>query len=140
MQLILTRGRIIASRTLLWPQALTYIMSAIAVSKGWLATEQVKDDADPCKAADVSPEEIDSARTNGVDWLLEPLRRGTVHKWCGTLANEGRLGAPTGKLAATVDAFIHFEYEYSQSTMVLCDVQSVFSSLDPHLALHFYYS
>ncbi|KAF7292547.1 Kinase-like protein [Mycena kentingensis (nom. inval.)] len=65
--------------------------------------------------------EIDAARTEGVTWLVEPYRPGRTIKFVGTLNHAA--GLHNGKIAATVHAFIHFAYEFSNKSLVLVDVQ-----------------
>lgn len=93
------------------------------MTEAWLATESFDEDGKPCPAAGLSEEDIDAAHESEVTWLVEPLRAGSVLKFCGTLNRKSQ--APAGRLAATVDAFVHFVYYYSQQSMVLCDVQSM---------------
>ncbi|KAJ7071711.1 kinase-like domain-containing protein, partial [Mycena belliarum] len=94
--------------------------TTLSVSKAWLATEKVAEGQTPSVAAGVS--EDPDAYTDGISWLMEPLRSGQVTKFRGTLNFSG---APRGKLAATVDAFVHFTYLYSKKTMVICDIQTM---------------
>ncbi|KAJ7197583.1 kinase-like domain-containing protein [Mycena pura] len=99
--------------------------SSLSISKAWLAKETVDEDENPSLAAGISedqPEQLDAYHASGIAWLMEPLRSGQVTKFRGTLDHTG---AAQGKLAATVDAFIHFTYLYSKKTMVLCDVQTM---------------
>ncbi|KAJ7124836.1 kinase-like domain-containing protein [Mycena crocata] len=66
---------------------------------------------------------MQAARETGITWLVEPLHAGSVQKFSGTLARKSQL--PTTRLAATVDAFVHFVYYFSQQSMVLADVQTM---------------
>ncbi|KAF8205204.1 kinase-like domain-containing protein [Mycena galopus ATCC 62051] len=47
----------------------------------------------------------------------------SVQKFSGTLNRKSQ--EPTSRLAATIDAFTHFVYYYSQQTLVLCDIQTM---------------
>ncbi|KAJ6517445.1 kinase-like domain-containing protein [Mycena vitilis] len=98
------------------------IDTTLSVSKAWLAMEKVADGASPSVAAGLSVDQDPSSYANGIPWLMEPLRSGQVTKFRGTL---NFAGAPRGKLAATIDAFVHFTYLYSKKTMVLCDIQAM---------------
>jgi hypothetical protein len=95
----------------------------------WLATELLtEEESKPCPAAgldDLAEADMADVRETGVTWLIEPLRVGAVQKFSGTLNHKSK--APTTRLAATVNTFIHFVYHFSQKSLVLCDVQSMFS-------------
>ncbi|KAJ7210486.1 kinase-like domain-containing protein [Mycena pura] len=69
---------------------------SLAVSEAWLAFEKVDIDGEPCLAAGIAEMDYHNA------WQL-----------------------PQGRLGATINAFIHFAYVYSQNSMVLCDVQTM---------------
>lgn len=58
--------------------------------------------------------------------MLEPRRARAVDRWSGTMAHPYH----TDKRGATLDAFVHFVYEYSQFVLVFADLQSTSSSLD----------
>ncbi|KAJ7803569.1 hypothetical protein B0H14DRAFT_2613186 [Mycena olivaceomarginata] len=49
-------------------------------------------------------------RETRVTWLVEPLRVGAVQKFSGTLNHKSK--APTTRLAATVNTFVHFVYQF----------------------------
>ncbi|KAF8183566.1 kinase-like domain-containing protein [Mycena galopus ATCC 62051] len=97
--------------------------ASLTVTDAWLATESVSEEGTPCPAAGLFKEDINTVRTAGITWLVEPLRAGSVQKFSGTLNRNYQ--PPTSRLAATVDAFIHFVYYYSQQTLVLCDIQTM---------------
>ncbi|KAF7297564.1 Kinase-like protein [Mycena kentingensis (nom. inval.)] len=86
-----------------------------------LCREVVPDDGEPTPASAVPADQIDAARTEGVTWLVEPYRPGRTIKFVGTLNHAA--GLHNGKIAATVHAFIHFAYEFSNKSLVLVDVQ-----------------
>ncbi|KAL1942642.1 hypothetical protein VTO73DRAFT_4882 [Trametes versicolor] len=68
-----------------------------------------------------------SEQESGVVWLIEPRRSRVVDKWSGTLDHPYH----KDKLGATLDAFVHFGYEYSQSTLVFADLQTSKGLLRP---------
>ncbi|KAJ7212692.1 kinase-like domain-containing protein [Mycena pura] len=103
--------------------------TTLSISQAWLATEKVAEGETPSVASGISDDQHweHDEHVDGITWLMEPLRSGHVTKFRGTL---GFGGVPKGKLAATVDAFIHFTYLYSQKTMVLCDIQTMKQRID----------
>ncbi|KAJ7861058.1 hypothetical protein B0H13DRAFT_1900688 [Mycena leptocephala] len=95
------------------------LLAALTVTDAWLATESISEEGTPCPAAGLTgPEDINTICAAGITWLVEPLRAGSVQKFSGTLNRKSE--APT---SASIDAFIHFVYYYSQQSLVLCDVQ-----------------
>ncbi|KAJ7191238.1 kinase-like domain-containing protein [Mycena pura] len=101
----------------------------LAVTTAWRGTEDVDDGTKPCSVANVSPEDLDMAHARGVDWLVEPRRRGAVQKWSGTVPSKSQ-ATTTSRLAATITAFVHFAYVFSQKSMVFCDVQTMRAQVD----------
>ena len=99
----------------------------LMVSEAWLATETITEEGNACPAAGIEEDNYDTACTSGITWLLEPFRGGPVKKHCGTLLRNTTFSP--GRLAATINAFIHFTYLYSQKSMVLCDVQCKYCCL-----------
>ncbi|KAJ7200606.1 kinase-like domain-containing protein [Mycena pura] len=91
--------------------------NSLMVSEAWLATETITEEGNACPAAGIEEDDYDTARTSGITWLLEPFRGGPVKKHCGTLLRNTMFSP--GRLAATINAFIHFTYLYSQKSMVL---------------------
>ncbi|KAJ7863752.1 hypothetical protein B0H14DRAFT_3606702 [Mycena olivaceomarginata] len=100
---------------------------SLAATDIWLATELLtEEESKPCPAAgldDLAEADMADVRETGVAWLIEPLRVGAVQKFSGTLNHKSK--APTTRLAATVNTFIHFVYHFSQKSLVLCDVQTM---------------
>ncbi|KAJ7207005.1 kinase-like domain-containing protein [Mycena haematopus] len=104
---------------------------SLTVTDCWVATESISEDGIPCPAAGLEglcEEDLNSVRETGITWLIEPLRAGSVLKFSGTLNRKAQM--PTSRLAATVDAFIHFVYYCSQQSLVLCDVQTMKARID----------
>ncbi|KAJ7852902.1 kinase-like domain-containing protein [Mycena olivaceomarginata] len=100
---------------------------SLAATDIWLATELLtQEESKPCPAAgldDLAEVDMADVRETGVAWLVEPLRVGAVQKFSGTLNHKSK--APTTRLAATVNTFVHFVYHFSQKSLVLCDVQTM---------------
>ncbi|KAJ7047962.1 kinase-like domain-containing protein, partial [Mycena alexandri] len=106
---------------------LTKFYESLPATDIWLATELLtEEDSKPCPAAgldDLAEADMADVRKTGVAWLVEPLRVGAVQKFSGTLNHKSK--APTTRLAATVNTFIHFVYHFSQKSLVLCDIQTM---------------
>lgn len=63
-----------------------------------------------------------SATPTAWTWIIEKQRPMTVSKWSGTLAHPNYHHDLVG---ATICAFVHFAYIFSQRTVVFADVQGV---------------
>ncbi|KAJ7221193.1 kinase-like domain-containing protein, partial [Mycena rebaudengoi] len=57
---------------------------------------------------------------SAITWLLEPLRSAAMDRWSGTLLHPNH----SNKAGLTMDAFMHFSFVYSQSTLVFSNLQS----------------
>ncbi|KAJ7326206.1 kinase-like domain-containing protein [Mycena albidolilacea] len=106
---------------------LTNFYESLAATDIWLATKLLtEEEIKPCPATgldDLAEADMANVCETGVAWLIEPLHVGAIQKFSGTLNH--KLKAPTTRLAATVNTFIHFVYHFSQKSLVLCDVQTM---------------
>ncbi|TFY74124.1 hypothetical protein EWM64_g9887 [Hericium alpestre] len=76
----------------------------------------------PSKASGLGPDDVDDDTYNcGAYWLIEPCRNIAVKKWTGTMSH--RLSG-FGQEDKTLSAFVHFVWHYTNSSVVLADLQS----------------
>ncbi|OSD03276.1 kinase-like protein [Trametes coccinea BRFM310] len=68
-----------------------------------------------------------SEQDAGVIWMIEPRRSRQVKRWSGTMSHPTHVD----KMGATLDAFVHFAYEYSKCSLVFADLQSSKGHLRP---------
>ncbi|KAJ7019366.1 kinase-like domain-containing protein, partial [Mycena alexandri] len=106
---------------------LTKFYESLAATDIWLATKLLtEEESEPCPAAgldNLAEADMADVCKTGVAWLVEPLRVGAVQKFSGTLNHKSK--APTTRLTATVNTFVHFVYHFSQKSLVLYDVQTM---------------
>lgn len=66
----------------------------------------------------------DNAMLTPWSWIVERRRPMSVMKWSGTLAHPNH---HTDLIGATICAFVHFSYIFSQHSIVFADIQGVFN-------------
>lgn len=65
-------------------------------------------------------EELEPVGIDDYIWLVEPLHPKAMVKYSSTLAHQCNR---TDKVGSTLNAFVHFAYEYSQEQIVFADLQ-----------------
>ncbi|KAH9941165.1 kinase-like domain-containing protein [Epithele typhae] len=89
---------------------------------GCLLAEEIIVDGSPSVASGVTSEQWADEPKPRLLWLLEPIRPGGEPKrWSGTLVHRNNESLSS----MTMGAFTHFTYEYSNSNIVIADLQSV---------------
>ncbi|KAJ7067574.1 kinase-like domain-containing protein [Mycena amicta] len=104
------------------------IDDGLAVTLAYAAYEFVPEGGKPSTASNLPVNTDPEDYEGGLTWLVEPFRHGRATKFVGTLNHQ--IGIRTGKLGATVHAFIHFFYQYTKETLVLVDVQTMKSVMN----------
>ena len=77
---------------------------------------------------EVEPTEIasedDGETSTPWSWIIEKRRPMSVTKWSGTLAHPNH---HSDLIGATICAFVHFTYIFSQRSIVFADIQGMFN-------------